>query len=181
MSRTALDWLDQWCQVLRAWLANSPDLSPVEMCQAIMKMGTTFAHSPLDELKVEMEKAWAGIHVDMIDPVSRPFKERLVMCRDIGWRSTSSDLWMLSDRRCEGRIRMATQRTRSPVNRRRRSENKLTQPTPGLELERNHGIVQGPNDNGSPVSLACLFEKARVRETHPIRDFHNRRQQCEVK
>jgi hypothetical protein len=100
-ARKTMDWLEEVCNVLTGWPANSPDLSPIEMCWAVLKNVVAVLNpQTLEELATALETAWDGILPETIDKLCRSFRTRLVMCRDTEGKSISSDLWMSCEREC---------------------------------------------------------------------------------
>jgi hypothetical protein len=85
MSYAAFEWLEQRYHVLRAWPLNSPDLSPIEMCWAILKRGVTLRNpQTLDDHRDVLHDVWSGILQASIDRLCRSFQGRLRMCLDRG-------------------------------------------------------------------------------------------------
>jgi hypothetical protein len=96
-----MDWLEAVCNVLTGWPANSPDLSPIELCWAILKKVVAVLNpQTLAELATALETAWDGILPETIDKLCKSFQTRLAMCRDRGGKSISSDLWMSCGKEC---------------------------------------------------------------------------------
>jgi hypothetical protein len=101
VSSKALDWLEESCDVLQSWPAHSPDLSPIELCWAILKQGVSVLNpKTLDQLRDVLTKVWTAIPLNSIDQLLRSFRSRLIICRDREGESISDDLWMISDRAC---------------------------------------------------------------------------------
>jgi transposase len=104
MSQESLDWLEESADVLSGWPANSPDLSPIELCWAILKKAVSAEHpDTLPRLREVLHDAWAGIRQSSIDKLCLSFKNRLMLCKDRGGQSISNDLWIMCDMECLGR------------------------------------------------------------------------------
>jgi hypothetical protein len=94
-----LDWLEMFCDVLQGWPSNSPDLSPIEICWAVLKrMVSLMNPQTIPQLKECLLNAWDAISQTSIDNLCKSFRARLIMCRDREGQSISNDLWLLSDK-----------------------------------------------------------------------------------
>jgi hypothetical protein len=98
LSHLVIAWLEERCRVLCDWPPNSPDLSPIETCWAVLKRAV-FVQKPqtVEELKTALQSAWAGIPQHRLDHLCRSFRSRLQFCLDRQGASISRDLWLLSD------------------------------------------------------------------------------------
>jgi hypothetical protein len=82
-ARSTVAWLGHGCTMLAGWPANSPDLSPIELCWAIVKntvpllMPTT-----IDQLKKIVAHAWKKIPQRSFDRLCMSFPARLLLCRN---------------------------------------------------------------------------------------------------
>jgi hypothetical protein len=100
-TQVVLDWLEESCDVLHGWPANSPDLSPIELLWAILKKSIAIIKPvTLDDLRTALQNAWTSIPQRVIDDLCKSFKPRLIMCLERQGQSISNDLWMLSDKSC---------------------------------------------------------------------------------
>jgi hypothetical protein len=103
-SQESLNWLEESVDVLSGWPANSPDLSPIELCWAILKKAVSAENpSTLSSLRDILQDAWAGIQQTSIDKLCMSFKNRLILCKDREGQSISNDLWLMCDLECLGR------------------------------------------------------------------------------
>ena len=77
--------------MMHGWPPNSPDLSPIEMCWAIVK--AKLAKLPRaktkDELEEQILSIWDAIPMTTINRLVLSFKRRLDMVKDRGGKSIS--------------------------------------------------------------------------------------------
>jgi hypothetical protein len=98
MAQKTLDWLEECCDVLHGWPANSPDLSPIELLWAILKkIVSRLNPNTLDDLREHLKYAWASIPMTTINRLCGSFRKRLTMCFNNQGQSISNDLWSLAD------------------------------------------------------------------------------------
>jgi hypothetical protein len=108
---TVIDWLESSCDVLQRWPANSPDLSPIELCWAILKKHVTLENpKTLDELRASLVRAWDSIPQHSINSLCKTFRMRLEKCRERNGQSISNNLWILCDRQSLNQYAMENRR-----------------------------------------------------------------------
>lgn len=78
--------------ILPGWPPNSPDLNPIEMLWSIIKR--TLHKNPLipGDLEDKILEIWNSIPQEVIDKLCQSFKNRLVLCLEIGGKSISQYL-----------------------------------------------------------------------------------------
>jgi hypothetical protein len=93
-SQKALDWIEENCDLLSGWPANSPDLNPIELLWAILKHSVA-AYEPksIDELKQVLLQAWDTIQQSTIDHLCMNFADRCQLCINVDGQSISKLLW----------------------------------------------------------------------------------------
>jgi transposase len=97
-SQRAIDWIEENCQILGGWRANSPDLNPIEMLWAILKHSVAALEpKTIDELKQVLLQAWNTIPQRTIDGLCQSFEDRVHLCRDMGGESISKMLWQCGE------------------------------------------------------------------------------------
>jgi hypothetical protein len=80
-SQVALDWLHESVDLIVDWLANSPDLSPVELlCEFLKKLIRRIKPSTIEELNNALIAMWALIPQSTIDKLGEGFQTRLELC-----------------------------------------------------------------------------------------------------
>jgi hypothetical protein len=99
MSPEALDWLEESADVIVDWLANSPDLSLIELLWAILKkLVKRFKSHNMGELESSVVAAWALIPQATIDKLCQGFRTHLQPCLAKGGEPISNDLCQISKR-----------------------------------------------------------------------------------
>jgi transposase len=97
-AQEALDWIEENCDVICDWPANSPDLNPIELLWAILKHAVAkLAPQTVDELQQVLLRAWNSIPQTTVDALCGSFGPRLQMCLDLDGASISNHLWRCSD------------------------------------------------------------------------------------
>jgi transposase len=83
-AQIALDWIEENCDLLAGWPANSPDLNPIEMLWAILKEAV-YELSPISigDLQDVLLAAWNGISQDVIDKLCLSYERRLRLCLEM--------------------------------------------------------------------------------------------------
>ena len=77
-----IEWLEKYVDLIIDWPANSPDLNPIEMLWAIMKMIISEEQpSTIQELKNVLEKTWNDISINLINKLCSSFRDRLLLCQ----------------------------------------------------------------------------------------------------
>jgi hypothetical protein len=89
-AQIALDWIEENCDLLSRWPANSPDLSPIELLWAILKHAVA-AMEPksVEELKEVLLQAWETISLETINRLCSGFVRRLMLCLQFEEQSIS--------------------------------------------------------------------------------------------
>jgi hypothetical protein len=112
-SEISMEWLEENCDLIVDWPANSPDLSPIELLWAILKrIVYSFAPKTLAELKQVLAHAWDSIDQSTIDKLCTTFRARLQRCLERDGESISNDLHMIGEKAVWERF-AATNRTRT--------------------------------------------------------------------
>jgi transposase len=89
-SQKALDWIEQYCDLLSGWPANSPDLSPIELLWAILKHAVAALRpETVAQLKEVLQEAWDTISQEVIDSLCASFPRRLTLCQEVEGTSIS--------------------------------------------------------------------------------------------
>ena len=90
VSRKTMKFLKSRVRVIDKWPANSPDLNPIEMIWAIIKLAVK-ARKPknLDEIEKYINEAWDSIEIETINKLVRSFRDRLLLMLHFGGKSIS--------------------------------------------------------------------------------------------
>lgn len=106
----AMDYLEDRCDVISDWPANSPDLNPIELLWAIMKARVENRQAiSKDQLKQIVQQVWDELDQGLIDRLCKSFQERLRLTIEMNGCSISRQLNML-----EGLNQYLTQENRLP-------------------------------------------------------------------
>jgi hypothetical protein len=98
-AQEVIDWIEESCDLICDWLANSPDLNPIELLWAILKnIVTKQGPKTVDELKQILFQVWNSIFQTTIRGLCRSFEARLRICFDLEGASISKHLWLCCDR-----------------------------------------------------------------------------------
>jgi transposase len=80
-AQEAIDWIEENCDLLSGWPANSPDLNPIEMLWAILKEAVArLEPKSIEELQNVLLTVWNGISQAVVDKLCWSFARRLQMC-----------------------------------------------------------------------------------------------------
>jgi transposase len=83
-AQIAIDWIEESCDLLAGWPANSPDLNPIEMLWAILKeMVARLNPGSIEELQSVLLSCWNDIKQEMIDRLVLSFERRLRLCQQL--------------------------------------------------------------------------------------------------
>jgi hypothetical protein len=92
-ARNTVAWLGHIYTVLAGWPPNSPELSPIELCWAVLKKTVTFLMpTTIEQLKEIGAHAWEQIPQRSIYLLCLSFLARLLLCWERGGFSVSNEL-----------------------------------------------------------------------------------------
>jgi transposase len=92
-AKAMIEWLSQLCLVLPGWPPNSPDLNPIEIVWAIMKLRVKkIGPKTKEELLQIINAVWDELDQDMLDRLVLSFARRLQLLRSARGRSISQYL-----------------------------------------------------------------------------------------
>jgi hypothetical protein len=98
-AQEAIDWIEENCDLLSMWPANSPDLNPIELSWAILKnIVAKLTRKIVDELKKVLSDAWTSIPQATINKLCRSFAARLQIWVEMKGESISEHLWRCCDK-----------------------------------------------------------------------------------
>jgi hypothetical protein len=104
-SQMAVDWIEENCDLLSDWPANSPDLNPIELLWAILKHAvSSVGPSTVDELKQVLQSAWKGISLDVVSSLCASFPRRLDLCVQEKGQSISKLLHLCGEKYLAGTV-----------------------------------------------------------------------------
>jgi hypothetical protein len=84
MAQKSLDWIEENCDLLSGWPANSPDLNPIEMLWAILKRAVEKQRpKTLVDLQTTLAIVWNNIPQAVVDKLCLSFEHRLRLCREM--------------------------------------------------------------------------------------------------
>ena len=93
-SQMTLDWIqiEKEVKLLLGWPPNSPDLSPIEILWGAIKLKISrYEEFPrtYDELCAAVKREWANFEMESINSLVLSFRNRLIMCKNVGGQSIS--------------------------------------------------------------------------------------------
>jgi hypothetical protein len=89
-SQKAVDWIEENCDLLSEWPANSPDLNPIELVWALLKHSVAaIGPETIEELKQVIQQTWDTISIGVINKLCSGFARRLSLCLEAEGRSIS--------------------------------------------------------------------------------------------
>jgi hypothetical protein len=89
-SQMAVDWIEENCDLLSGWPANSPDFNPIELLWAILKHSVAdLEPTTIAELKKVLLWVWDIIPIVTINSLCSSFEARLHLCLEVQGRSIS--------------------------------------------------------------------------------------------